>query len=60
MNDHSSSSLCGTALRLTTHLARVAAYPLRSRSYSSCERANDTGLSPSLISKMRSSLSMRG
>jgi hypothetical protein len=39
---------------------RVAAYPLRSRSCSSRESANDMGLVSSLISKMRSSLSMRG
>jgi hypothetical protein len=59
-NDQSSSSLCGTTLRLTTRLARVAAYSLRRRSCSSRERANDVGLAVSLISKMWSSLSMRG
>jgi hypothetical protein len=43
-NDHKSSSLCGTTLRLIAHLARVATYPLGGRSRNSRERANDTGL----------------
>jgi hypothetical protein len=59
-NDQRSSSLCGTDLRLIARLARVAAYSLGKHFCSSHERANDTGLAASLISKMHSSLSMRG
>jgi hypothetical protein len=60
MNDQRSSLLCGTDLRLIACLARVAAYSWGKRSYSSRERANDTGLAASLISTMQSSLSMIG
>jgi hypothetical protein len=52
--------LCGTDLRLIARLAHVAAYSWGKRSCSSRERASDTGLVASLISKMQSSLSMRG
>jgi hypothetical protein len=47
-------------LRLIACLARVAAYSLGKRSCSSREHANDMGLAASLISKIQSSLSMRG
>jgi hypothetical protein len=49
-NDHRSSSLCCTTLRLIARLAHVAAYPLVSGSCSSHDRVNDTGLATSLIS----------
>jgi hypothetical protein len=60
MNDQRSSLLCGTDLRLIARLALVAAYSRGRRSCSSRERANDVGLASLFISKMRSSLSMRG
>jgi hypothetical protein len=53
-------SLCGTHLRLIARFTLVAAYSGRRRSCSSRERTRDVGLATSLISKMRSSLSMRG
>jgi hypothetical protein len=59
-NDQRSSLLCDIDLRLTAHLALVAAYSGSRRSCSSRERTNDVGLAASLVSKMRSSLSMRG
>jgi hypothetical protein len=59
-NDQRSSSLCGTDLRLIVHLTLVDTYSLRRCSCSIRERANDTGLFASLISKMQRSLSMRG
>jgi hypothetical protein len=49
-----------TALRLTACLALVAAYSGGKRSCSNRERASATGLVVSSISKIRSSLSMRG
>jgi hypothetical protein len=59
-DDQRSSSLCDTHLRLTARLTLVAAYSGRRHSYSSWEHASDEGLAASLISKMWSSLSMRG
>jgi hypothetical protein len=59
MNDHRSSLFC-TALGFTTRLSHVAAYPWARGSPSNRKHAKDTGLAASLISKMRSSLSMRG
>jgi hypothetical protein len=52
--------LCGTNLRIIVRLAHVDLYSWGERSYSSRERANDTGLAASLISKMQSSLSIGG
>jgi hypothetical protein len=59
-NDQRSSSLCGNDLRLIVRLALVAAYSGSRRFCSSHERASDMGLAVSLISKMRSSLSVDG
>jgi hypothetical protein len=59
-NDQRSSLLCRLALRLMARLALVAAYSRRKWSCSNRERANAVGLAASLISWMRSSLSMRG
>jgi hypothetical protein len=59
-NDHRSSSLLCTTLGFTARLAHVAAYTQASDSSSNRERARATGLASSVISKMRSSLSMRG
>jgi hypothetical protein len=60
MNDRRLSWLCGTDLRLIARLALVAAYSGGKRLCSSHECANDVGLASSFISKMQSSLSMRG
>jgi hypothetical protein len=60
MNDQRSSLLCLTALRLMAHLTLVAAYSRGRRSCTNREHASATGLAVSSISKMRSSLSMRG
>jgi hypothetical protein len=59
-NNQRSSLLCGTNLTLIAHLALIVAYSGGRRSCSSREHASDVGLAASLISKMRSSLSMRG
>jgi hypothetical protein len=59
-NDQRSSLLCLTALRPMAHLALVAAHSRGRRSCTNRERASATGLAVSSISKMWSSLSMRG
>jgi hypothetical protein len=59
-NDQRLSSLCLTALRLMARLARVAAYSRGKRSCTNRECASDTGSAVSSISKIWSSLSMRG
>jgi hypothetical protein len=58
-SDQRLPSLCLTALRLTAHLTLVAAYPAENAQKGTAS-ASDTGLAVSSISKMRSSLSMRG
>jgi hypothetical protein len=59
-NDQRSSLLFLTARRLTARLSLVDAYSGRRRSWINRERASATGLAVSSISKMRSSLTMKG
>jgi hypothetical protein len=59
-NNQRSSLLFLTALRLMARLALVAAYSGGRRSWTNRERTSAIGLAVSSISKMRSSLSMKG
>jgi hypothetical protein len=60
VNAQSAVSSTLMALRLTTHLALVAAYSCRRRLGISRDCASAMGSAVSFISKMRSRLSMRG